>query len=74
MDHHLALQGVEVSLLGAEGATVMPEWDGPLGAFAAAIDALLDAARTGVAHPCDVRFGVRVTELLADAEAQLGRA
>ncbi|MFE9400899.1 Gfo/Idh/MocA family protein [Streptomyces sp. NPDC006530] len=68
-----AAAGVEVSLLGARGATAMPEWDGALGAFAAAIDALLDAARTGVPHPCDVRFGARVTELLADAEAQLGR-
>ena len=42
-------------------------------AFRAAVDALSDAARTGVAHDCDVRFGLRLTEVLAQAEAELGR-
>ena len=60
-------------MLGEAGRAVMPGWGGALDAFAGAIDALLDAARTGVPHPCDARFGARVTELLADAEAQLGR-
>ncbi|MCX5382844.1 Gfo/Idh/MocA family protein [Streptomyces sp. NBC_00083] len=69
-----AAAGVEVELLGEAGADTMPDWDGALGAFGAAIDALLEAARTGVPHPCDARFGARITELLADAEAQLGRA
>ncbi|RCH69479.1 gfo/Idh/MocA family oxidoreductase [Streptomyces sp. SDr-06] len=68
-----AAAGVEVSLLGTAGAAVMPEWGGALDAFAGALDALLEAARTGVPHPCDVRFGARITELLADAEARLGR-
>ncbi|MFG3283770.1 Gfo/Idh/MocA family protein [Streptomyces sp. NPDC048111] len=68
-----AAAGVEVSLLGEAGHEVMPGWGGALDAFASAIDALLEAARTGVPHPCDARFGARVTELLADAEAQLGR-
>lgn len=45
-----------------------------LGAFAAAVDALADAARTGVAHPCDARFGLQLTEVLARAEAALGPA
>ncbi|MEV5947121.1 Gfo/Idh/MocA family oxidoreductase [Streptomyces sp. NPDC051993] len=69
-----AAAGVEVSLLGEAGAVVMPGWGGALDAFGAAVDALLDAARTGVAHPCDARFGARITALLADAEAQLGRS
>ncbi|MFE9118076.1 Gfo/Idh/MocA family protein [Streptomyces sp. NPDC007172] len=69
-----AAAGVEVSLLGEAGAAVMPGWGGALDAFGAAIDALLDASRTGEPHPCDARFGARITELLADAEAQLGRA
>ncbi|MGW8848578.1 Gfo/Idh/MocA family protein [Streptomyces xiamenensis] len=43
-------------------------------AFGAAIDALERAARTGEAHPCDVRFALRVTEILATAEGQLGAA
>ncbi|MGW2812086.1 Gfo/Idh/MocA family protein [Streptomyces sp. NPDC001415] len=68
-----AAAGVEVSVLGEAGRAVMPGWGGALDAFAGAIDALLDAARTGVPHPCDVRFGARVTELLADAEEQLDR-
>ncbi|MEU9101538.1 Gfo/Idh/MocA family oxidoreductase [Streptomyces sp. NPDC048361] len=68
-----AAAGVEVALLGEAGAEVMPDWGGALDAFGAAIDALLEAARTGVPHPCDARFGARITELLADAEAQLGR-
>ncbi|MFJ8307816.1 MULTISPECIES: Gfo/Idh/MocA family protein [unclassified Streptomyces] len=69
-----AASGVEVVVLGEAGAAVMPGWSGALDAFGAAVDALLDAARTGVPHPCDARYGARVTELLAQAEEQLGRA
>ncbi|MFG2720348.1 Gfo/Idh/MocA family protein [Streptomyces sp. NPDC048416] len=69
-----AAAGVEVRLLGAAGSAAMPEWGGALDAFGAAIDALLASARTGVPHPCDARFGARITELLSDAEAQLDRA
>ncbi|MFI6683709.1 Gfo/Idh/MocA family protein [Streptomyces sp. NPDC050485] len=68
-----AAAGVEVAVLGAAGAAVMPGWSGALDAFGAAVDALLGAARTGVPHPCDARYGARVTELLAQAEEQLGR-
>jgi hypothetical protein len=37
-------------------------------------DALLAAARTGRPHPCDAAFALRVTEVLAEAEALLGGA
>ncbi|MFV2121778.1 gfo/Idh/MocA family oxidoreductase, partial [Streptomyces sp. Act-28] len=37
-----------------------------------AVDALLGAARTGVPHGCDARFGLRMTEILAEAEGQVG--
>jgi predicted dehydrogenase len=41
-------------------------------AHGAALDALIDlAARPGAGHPCDVRFGARVVEILAAAEASL---
>ncbi|MDI3403146.1 Gfo/Idh/MocA family protein [Streptomyces cavernicola] len=65
--------GVTVELRGASGVVTLPEvWgDGPLDAYARAVDALLAAARTGVPHACDVRFGLRVTEILAEAERSL---
>ncbi|MET8507268.1 Gfo/Idh/MocA family oxidoreductase [Streptomyces sp. NPDC004787] len=58
-----------LSVHGERGKAVMPYWDGALDAFQAAVDALLEAARTGRPHPCDVRFGARLTEILAAAEA-----
>lgn len=67
-----AATGVEVQLRGEHGTVGLPHWDGAVGAFRAAVDALIDSVRTGVAHPCDVRFGLRLTELLAEAEAQAG--
>ncbi|MEU1482525.1 Gfo/Idh/MocA family oxidoreductase [Streptomyces sp. NPDC005752] len=67
--------GTEVEFRGERGVSALPEGGGDaLGAFRAAVDALSEAARTGVAHPCDVRFGLRLTEVLARAEAELGRA
>ncbi|MEV6110343.1 Gfo/Idh/MocA family oxidoreductase [Streptomyces sp. NPDC051940] len=68
-----AASGVAVEVRGREGIAVMPERDadGPVAAFRAAVDALLLAARTGTPHPCDVRFGQRVTEILATAEGLL---
>ncbi|MER0445237.1 Gfo/Idh/MocA family oxidoreductase [Streptomyces sp. Edi4] len=69
-----AAAGVEVTLTGADGVVTMPGWGGALDAFAAALDALIESARTGTPHPCDVRYGARVTELLADAQAQLDGA
>ncbi|MER7174614.1 Gfo/Idh/MocA family protein [Streptomyces mesophilus] len=65
--------GVTAELRGAHGITELPEvWgDGPLASYGTAIDALLESVRTGEPHPCDVRFGARVTEILARAEAAL---
>ncbi|WP_236240455.1 Gfo/Idh/MocA family protein [Streptomyces sp. CC228A] len=60
-----------VTLHGAAGRAVMPYWQDAAGAFGAAVDALLESVRTGVPHACDARFGQRLTELLAEAEAQI---
>ncbi|MFD0295683.1 Gfo/Idh/MocA family protein [Streptomyces sp. NPDC127118] len=64
--------GTEIELRGEEGTVTMPRWDGAVGAFRAAVDALIHSVRTGDPHPCDVRFGLRLTELLAEAEKQAG--
>ncbi|WP_419999538.1 Gfo/Idh/MocA family protein [Streptomyces boninensis] len=68
-----AAAGVTVELRGAPGVTVVPERDdrGPVPPYGRAIDALLESARSGVPHACDVRFGQRVTEILAAAEERL---
>lgn len=67
-----AAAGVGIALRGEHGVVGLPRWDGAVGAFRAAVDALIESVRTGEAHPCDVRFGLRLTELLAEAEAQAG--
>ncbi|WP_329623899.1 Gfo/Idh/MocA family oxidoreductase [Streptomyces sp. NBC_01255] len=59
---------VTLSLHGTRGRAELPRWGGAVDAFAAAVDALLTAARTGQAHPCDARFGLRLTEILTEAE------
>ncbi|MEE1801461.1 Gfo/Idh/MocA family oxidoreductase [Streptomyces sp. JV176] len=65
--------GTGVELRGEHGVAVLPEsWGNPVDSFGAAIDALLESARTGAPHACDVRFGLRLTEILAEAEAQAG--
>ncbi|MGW1314173.1 Gfo/Idh/MocA family protein [Streptomyces sp. NPDC002426] len=75
LDAPEAATGTEVEFRGERGVSALPPGGGDaLGAFAAAVDALADAARTGVAHPCDVRFGLQLTEVLARAEAALGPA
>lgn len=67
-----AASGVTVELRGTAGAASAPQRDGGLEqAYASAVDALLDAAATGRPHPCDARFGLRVTEILAAAQARL---
>ncbi|WP_455361892.1 Gfo/Idh/MocA family protein [Streptomyces sp. SYSU K21746] len=63
--------GVGIELRGERGVAVLPEWRDVPGAFGRAVDALLESARTGVPHACDLRFGRRVTEILARAEAQV---
>ncbi|WP_052849443.1 Gfo/Idh/MocA family protein [Streptomyces avicenniae] len=66
--------GVAVELRGAAGISTLPERPagGPRRSFLRAIDALIESARTGEPHACDVRFGLRVTEILAAAESALG--
>ncbi|MGW0733224.1 Gfo/Idh/MocA family protein [Streptomyces sp. NPDC002851] len=65
--------GVTVELRGDAGVAQLPEvWgDGPADSYGRAVDALLDSADTGIPHPCDVRFGLRVTEILTEAEGVL---
>ncbi|MFF1422076.1 Gfo/Idh/MocA family protein [Streptomyces sp. NPDC058280] len=61
--------GTGLELRGEHGTAVLPEgWGDPVDSFAAAIDALLESVRTGRPHPCDVRFGLRLTEILTEAE------
>ncbi|MEU9170401.1 Gfo/Idh/MocA family oxidoreductase [Streptomyces sp. NPDC048420] len=68
-----AAAGVGVELRGAGGVAQLPESSEGVGpAMLRAVDALLDAARTGQAHACDAVFGLRVTEILTRAEALLG--
>lgn len=67
--------GVDVLLRGSHGTATMPQGDeSPVVSFGRAIDALTDAAATGVAHACDARFGLRIVEILAAAERALSRA
>lgn len=67
-----AAAGVSAEVRGTPGTAVLPDRDeAPSAAFARAVDALLDSAATGQRHPCDVRFGQQVTEILAQAEQQL---
>ncbi|WP_033319202.1 Gfo/Idh/MocA family protein [Streptomyces yerevanensis] len=67
-----AAAGATVELRGKAGAAVLPSSaEGPVQALIRAADALLAAARTGRPHPCDATFGLRVTEILVAAEAQL---
>ncbi|MFI8965154.1 Gfo/Idh/MocA family protein [Streptomyces sp. NPDC053493] len=58
-----------LSLYGEHGRVTMPGWEGALDAFGGAVDALLESIRTGTPHPCDARFGARLTEILAQAES-----
>ena len=67
-----AAAGVTAEVRGAAGAATLPHREeSPVDAFARAVDALAEAARTGQAHACDVRFAQRVTEILSRAEAAL---
>ncbi|MFF4228172.1 Gfo/Idh/MocA family protein [Streptomyces sp. NPDC001820] len=63
--------GASIELFGDRGTVAMPRWSGAVRSFGAALDALLESARTGQAHECDVRFGLRLTEILGVAEAEL---
>ena len=65
-------QGHGAEFRGESGVATMPAGnDGAVTCLGRAIDALLESARTGRAHNCDVRFGLRVVEILAAAERLL---
>ncbi|MEV7002335.1 Gfo/Idh/MocA family oxidoreductase [Streptomyces sp. NPDC093982] len=67
-----AAAGATVELRGTAGVALMPEsTESAVSALLRAADALLTASRTGRPHPCDAAFGLRVTEILAAAEALL---
>ncbi len=68
-----ASAGATVELRGTAGVAELPAWGGAAESFGAAVDALLHAVRTGESHPCDAAFGLRLTEILAEAESQLSR-
>jgi predicted dehydrogenase len=69
-----AAAGAEVELRGTAGVAKLPHGEeGPVPALSRAADALLTAARRGRPHPCDAAFGLRVTEILAEAETLLNR-
>jgi predicted dehydrogenase len=70
-----AAAGAALELRGEAGVTLLPESsEGVLPALTRAADALIDSARTGRPHPCDAAFALRVTEVLATAEALLNDA
>ncbi|MEU6142863.1 Gfo/Idh/MocA family oxidoreductase [Streptomyces sp. NPDC047081] len=67
-----AAAGAGVELRGESGVTVLPEGtENAVTALVHAADALLTAAGTGEADPCDAAFALRVTEILVEAEALL---
>ncbi|MDH6696037.1 Gfo/Idh/MocA family oxidoreductase [Streptomyces sp. MAA16] len=69
-----AASGAEVQLRGTSGVADLPEsTEGAVPSLMRAADALLGAARTGTPHPCDAAFGLRVTEILAEAELLLDK-
>ncbi|MCL7378945.1 Gfo/Idh/MocA family protein [Streptomyces sp. 35G-GA-8] len=64
--------GTGIELRGEHGTAALPgEWGDPVTSFGAAADALLESVRTGQPHACDVRFGLRLTEILTEAEQQI---
>lgn len=68
-----AAAGAGVELRGTHGVTSLPESaEGLDAAVRNAADALLAAADSGRAHPCDAAFALRVTEILVTAEELLG--
>ncbi|MGA5039636.1 Gfo/Idh/MocA family protein [Streptomyces capoamus] len=67
-----AAAGADVELRGEAGVTVLPgSSEGAVPALARAADALVSAVRTGRPHSCDAAFGLRITEILATAQAHL---
>ncbi|MFD9429314.1 Gfo/Idh/MocA family protein [Streptomyces sp. NPDC060002] len=70
-----AATGAGVELRGTAGVTRLPQGGGDAAdALTRAADELLASARDGRPHACDAAFGLRVTEILTDAEALLAAA
>ncbi|MCX4767126.1 Gfo/Idh/MocA family oxidoreductase [Streptomyces sp. NBC_01275] len=67
-----AASGADLEIRGEAGTFRLPESsEDAATALGRAADALIATARSGRPHPCDAAFGLRVTEILADAEALL---
>jgi hypothetical protein len=64
---------VELSLWGPAGLSVLPRGgDSPTDAYGVAVRELVADAEAGRrSHPCDVRFGAAVVNVLAEAEQQI---
>ncbi|MET7651972.1 Gfo/Idh/MocA family oxidoreductase [Streptomyces sp. NPDC005486] len=63
--------GADLELRGTAGVIRLPRGGDAADALARAADELIAAARDGRPHACDAAFGLRVTEVLADAGALL---
>ncbi|MGW1977473.1 Gfo/Idh/MocA family oxidoreductase [Streptomyces sp. NPDC001889] len=63
--------GVSVEFAGERGRAVLPKGSDAVNALRQAVDELRQAIRSGEPNACDARFGVRLTEILAEAESQL---
>ncbi|MGW2046441.1 Gfo/Idh/MocA family protein [Streptomyces sp. NPDC001858] len=67
-----AATGASLELRGTAGVTELPrDTTDAHTALTRAADELLTAAREARPHPCDAAFGLRVTEILAEAETLL---
>jgi predicted dehydrogenase len=64
------VDGFDLMIWGERGRTSVPPLaDDPVGALRVALTELADNARSGqVSHPCDVRFGQTVTQVLLQAQ------
>jgi hypothetical protein len=71
-----AAAGFEAAVWGEAGVSPMPgRPDGPVSdLLAVAAQELVASAVSGAPHEVDVTFGVRIVELLADAQAQIDAA
>lgn len=66
--------GATVELRGSAGVAVLPDSsEGIVPTLTRAAHALRESATAGRPHPCDAAFGLRVTEILAEAEILLRR-
>jgi hypothetical protein len=69
-----AASQVSLTVWGPDGRRDLPERGDPSQALAtAARELALAAAQPVPSHPCDVRLGLSVVRLLAEAERQLSR-